>query len=841
MEPEKKLEDILGDPASMKIVQLMLAPYDDLVEVDMYHGRTRALRHKEGKYFVPLIDSSVKDIMRYSIENMVHPDDQELYARFIDPRTMPERMEQAEIPGLLRARFRYKLLSGGWRWVEQVNIGGPRQGLPEGLYYGFIFDLEELGGEKAEQKSVPSVKRSELTGLMWEESFFARSKEVIREQPRDWCMIAVDLEHFKIFNEWYGRKQGDLLLAQIGARLNREAEETGGLAGYYGQDDFAMLVPSDEARTQRLFEDLHALITEHGTSVGFMPALGVTPVTEGSSVEELYDRASLASHHAKANYHTRVCVYDPALFRQTEKDYQILSDFQNALEEHELFIVLQPQCAIATGRVVGAESLVRWKKADGTMVPPGVFVPVLEEYGFVTELDKYVWEEVCIWQKRWIDGGHTPLPVSVNVSQIDIFTIDVPAFLEELLHKYSLPVEVVKVEITESAYVDNDSVVDTVQRLRDKGFLVLMDDFGSGYSSLNMLRSLNVDIIKLDAQFLRMNKDDRKGMQIIESIVNMAKTMGMPIIVEGVETQEETDFLSGLGCSYVQGYFFYKPMPVREYEKLIGDPNHIDESGFHFEEKEQFYTREFLDQGVFSDAVLNNILGPVAFLSWHGDRVDVIRYNQQFYEETKLPNFSRRTKAIQRHMPPEDRARLRELMEQAVKNPLGGAGGVLRFTHPNGGFSQYRMHFFFLEEDDSGKKFFVSTQNLTRFITLNDHMRLLSLVSTDTIVFMRRRRGEWIYQPVVHGLEEATGLSRRELASEFSSKWFYRRVDAGERDALRRFAMENAGGEAKMGISEPFHIRTEHGGRVALRLWIFNTHDKNSGVEHILLLRKEEN
>ena len=214
------------------------------------------------------------------------------------------------------------------------------------------------------------------------------------------------------------------------------------------------------------------------------------------------------------------------------------------------------------------------------MVSPGIFVPVLEQYGFVTDLDQFVWEEVCAWQRRWIDAGHTPLPVSVNVSQIDIFTIDVPAYFNLLIWKYKLPVDVIKIEITESAYVGDGAVVDTVKRLREKGFIVLMDDFGSGYSSLNMLRSLNVDIIKLDAQFLRMNSDDQKGIHILESIVGMAKSMETPIIVEGVETKEETEFIKELGCHYVQGYFFYRPMPVTDFETLIGDENNIDISGF---------------------------------------------------------------------------------------------------------------------------------------------------------------------------------------------------------------------------------------------------------------------
>ena len=357
-------------------------------------------------------------------------------------------------------------------------------------------------------------------------------------------------------------------------------KETGGLACYLGQDDYVLVIPYEEDGIRRLFENVHEFVMEHGSSVGFMPAVGVCMAEGKISVEELFDRALQASQHAKEDYHHRIRVFEESMFQKTERDYQILSDFQQALNNQELFIQLQPQCEIESGKIVGAESLVRWKKSDGTMVSPGIFVPVLEQYGFVTDLDQLVWEEVCVWQKSWIDGGHTPLPISVNVSQIDIFTIDVPSYFSLLLWKYKLPVDTIKIEITESAYVGDGKVADTVKRLRETGFLVLMDDFGSGYSSLNMLRSLNVDIIKLDAKFLRMSSDDRKGVQILESIVGMAKSMEAPIIVEGVETEEETAFIKSLGCRYVQGYFFYRPMAVGDFENLIRDEKNIDTSGF---------------------------------------------------------------------------------------------------------------------------------------------------------------------------------------------------------------------------------------------------------------------
>ncbi len=826
---------------SLTLIDLLLAPYDELVEVDTNLGRMRALRHVEGKYFVPVIDAAVKDMLRYSARYMIHPEDQETYISFNDPATLAQRFRESETPGLMRARFRYKLLSGGWRLVEQINIGGAEQGLPAGVYYAFIFDIEQKHNSEEELASTREnmLTRHALTGLLWEEQFFKRGKRFVQEHADDWCMIAFDLEHFKLFNEWYGRKQGDLLLARFGAKIREVELATGGLGCYVGQDDFCLLAPYDMENIRRLYDELHGLVKEYGTSVGFMPAFGVAPLAanESCSVEELYDRAALAARRAKENFHTRIRVFDPAMYEQTEKDYQILSDFQDALDNQELFFVLQPQCQIASGKIVGAESLVRWRKANGEMVSPGVFVPVLEEYGFVTDMDKYVWESVCAWQRQWIDSGRTPLPVSVNVSQADISAIDVPDFFAQLMEKYSLPTDVIKIEITESAYVDNDKVADTVQRLREMGFLVLMDDFGSGYSSLNMLRNMNIDVIKLDAQFLRMSGDDRrKGQQIMETIVNMAKTMGVPIIVEGVETREESDFLAGLGCSYVQGYFFYRPMPVSDFEKLISGPERIDTGGFRFKMKDRFHTREFLDQNMFSDKMLNNILGPVAFYLWHGDDVDIVRFNEQYYKEFRMPALHRHMKQMQRMLVEEDIPTLHYLLNQAMRDPLEGAESTLRFQRPDGSISQFRMHFFFVERDESGKRFYGSLRDLTEFITLNDHIRLLSAVVTDSVLFVRRKEGRWLCRVTVHALADDLGLAWLEFEEELNNGAFYQRLDQADRERLVAFT----GDQANNGVfSEPFRVAAANGKTLRLRMKCDAVRDKKSGVEYILTLRKE--
>ena len=832
--------------ASSLFVELMLGDFDELIELDYVHGRMRNLKHTEGKLFAPVIDSTIRDVRRYSAENMLHPDDVERYLRESDPATAKERIEEENKTGfgVHRERYRFKQLGGGWRWMEQVAIGGEKSGIPSGTCYIFLIDVQDkvekeqgiTDGESGDDNIC--VIRNELTGLMTEDAFSGHSKQLIEEHPEGWCVLAVDLERFKLFNEWYGRKNGDLLLAQIGGRIEKLEQKTGGAACYLGQDDFFLLMPCDKKEIETLYDDIHELIKEYGTSVGFMPALGVAMVDGKCTVEELCDRASLAARYAKENFQNRIRTFEDSMYQQTERDYQLLSDFQDALQNRELFIMLQPQCKISTRRVVGAESLVRWRKADGTMISPGIFVPVLERYGFVTDLDKYVWEEVCIWQRKWIDGGHKPLPVSVNVSQIDIFTIDVPAYFEELVKKYDLPVDVIKVEITESAYVDNESVINTVQHLRDKGFLVLMDDFGSGYSSLNMLRNINVDIIKLDAQFLRMDSGDAKGMYIMESIVNMAKTMGVPIIVEGVETQEETNFLSGLGCSYVQGYFFYRPMPVEDFEKLIGESANIDTRGFLFKRREQFRTEDFLDKNVFSDVMLNNILGPVGFFLWHEDDVDITRYNQQLVREIDSPAFKRHMESVQQLMPPEEVPELYALLRRAMKDPLNGSMGELRFRREDGGLMELQIRFFFMDEGEIGKRFYGSVRNVTQINRLTKKMNLLSRTSNDCVAFLFENDGAMSAQVAINGMEDVLGLSLDELERELNDGAFQKRIHPDDRDWLRKLMQDSA--MRLDAFSPPFRIESAAGGYVTLRMGLDSVEDKDCGVKYLMILRQVE-
>ena len=508
-----------------------------------------------------------------------------------------------------------------------------------------------------------------------------------------------------------------------------------------------------------------------------MPAFGVAIVDDEGAVEA-YNHASLATTKAKDDIKNRIIYYNEEMHEMAGKEYAILSQFMQALNNHEITFYLQPQCRISTGKIVSAESLARWIKKDGTIIGPGDFIPILEKYGFIIDLDIYLWEEAISWLRRMIDQGYTPVPLSLNISRADMFAVDIVNHFYELTKKYNIPHNLVKLEITESAYIDNAiKIKEIVAKLRSMGFTVLMDDFGSGYSSLNMLSNFKVDVIKLDGNFLNIADDEfEKGVHILESIVNMTKVLSIPIIVEGVETKEQIDFLEELGCRYVQGYYFYKPMPSSEFEQLLSNPDNIDERGFIVKKNEQFRLREFLDRNVYSDSMLNNIIGAVAFYSLHDNSVDIVRYNQQFYESVDVPDFNQKIIGIEKVMPEGDKNKMFELLKEAKSNRLNGASGVLRFYKLDGTITRYIMRFYYLGKKDGSDRFYGSANNITKISDLEQRVNLIKEYISDSVIFMKWVNDKWMFKILALGIAKNYGASLDTFQKELNERTFHKRI-----------------------------------------------------------------
>ncbi len=774
-----------------------------------------------------------------SFRGMVYPEDLE--------RVESEIYAQTFACGERHDYVHYRILTkqGEIRYVEDFgHLVYDHDGAT--FFYVFVEDVEEAEYHKMNQADWEarvgyrqSVKRNALTGLMFEKSFYAACEQNLADVKVNWLLFAIDLQHFKLFNEWYGREAGDNVLSAVGHELGLIAKEHGGVAGYFGSDDFALLVPAAHFDADALFARIHNTVIRHGASVGFQPAIGASYSQGITSAYTLYDQASLAGNEAKGDPKARVKFFSQAMVSKAEEDHKILSEFKNALANNEITFYLQPQCRSMTGQIVGAEALARWIKPDGKMVPPVSFIPTLERHGFVPDLDKYIWEQVCRWSRKVLDEGTPLIPVSVNISPVDIFTMDVPAYFEGLVAKYGIPREAVKIEITESAYSEgSEKIRSTVQAFRDLGFVVLMDDFGSGFSSLNMLRELNVDIIKLDAYFLRMEKsNERKGMHIIESVVNMAKTMTIPVIVEGVETKEQCDYLMGLGIRYIQGYYFYKPMPAADFEKLISVKGNVDPDGFVFKANEEFRIREFLNDTVYTDSMLNHIIGPAAIYCLHGEDIDIVRFNEMFYRAVNVPDFSAKLLSIQRVMPEHEVPKLFATLKKAYDDRLNGASGVFTFKKIDGTAARFLIQFYFLNDDGGNIRYFGSARDVTEITNLQRHMELLSRFTSRTVLFLLYNHGIYSFDIVAHGLEMELGLSRQQMLEELNSNVFYKRIVPTSENLLWSAAQKCA--DTRRSTSIEMRIRGENGNELDVIVDADCVDDELGDVRCILSLRKK--
>lgn len=542
--------------------------------------------------------------------------------------------------------------------------------------------------------------------------FFELVKERLNHLSEEcYCLIAVDIGHFKVFNKWYGWEAGERFLNRIANELGLFEKRNNAIAGYFGGDNFALLIRNEKELLEKMQQNLQDAAFSMGNMVGFLPVYGIYEITDAEvPVYHMYDCALAALSHVTGNYEVQSCVYVPDMTEQIEDELRMIMEVKEALESKQFTFYVQPKCCISTGKVVGAEALVRWIRPQKGQIPPAAFIPVLEKNGFIGDLDRYVWEEVCSALHEWKKQGITPVPVSINVSRMDILTMDVVAYLNRLIEKYQVDRSLVKVEITESAYTENEGkIYGTIKALKKAGFTILMDDFGSGYSSLNMLKSAVVDVIKIDMQFLDMSEEEtKKGIDILESVINMSSTMGIPVIVEGVETKKQEDYLVGMGCRYAQGYYYYRPMPVREFARLLADDRKLDRRGMCSSQVEQLHLREMMDAALFGDTQLNNILGPVVFYDMYQNDITITRVNDLYYQMSGAAQQgdASYTKKFWSHIHPDEKEMVMDMFDRACNSPLSGARGKGRYITADGSVLWIHIRLFLLREQAGHKLFF---------------------------------------------------------------------------------------------------------------------------------------
>lgn len=425
------------------------------------------------------------------------------------------------------------------------------------------------------------LKYDRLTGLYSREYFFQQMRRKLAEDPeQDYCVICTNIENFRLFNDSFGVQAGDLLLKEVAETVRQVVGDTG-FCGRFSADRFMCFQKQEREKQDRMF-------------FGNKPAPGISPLLKNTvmrwgiyeiadrtiPVELMCDRAMMAVKSIKGQYDRYFAVFDETLRNKQLRDQGIINSMTSALEEKQFSIYYQPKYDLKNGCMMGAEALVRWNHPEFGTVSPGEFIPLFEKNGFIFRLDQYIWENTCAQIRAWQDKGYPLVPISVNISRADLYHASLADNLSALASKYGVSPEYLHPEITESAYTENTlQITDTVAKLRENGFRIEMDDFGSGYSSLNMFNQMNMDILKLDMKLIQNETAKSPGRSILSDIINMAHRMGLKVVAEGVERKDQVDRLRSLDCDYVQGYYFSKPMPAEEFKHLLKACNISSDSG----------------------------------------------------------------------------------------------------------------------------------------------------------------------------------------------------------------------------------------------------------------------
>ncbi|MBS7184838.1 MAG: EAL domain-containing protein [Collinsella sp.] len=441
---------------------------------------------------------------------------------------------------------------------------------------GGLVPNDSLPIPEMERKGAVAEHLDMLTGLYRPSEFMRRANAFIKARRDDaWCIATVDMGHMRLFNEWHGQAEGDRVLADVGTVLKDIENADMGVAGYWGQDDFCVLIPFKHITVHQIYNRVREAVARHDDGVGFWPSMGIYPI--GSNEEITIDaqaKAMFTNRRAKNDFKERIAIFCPAEYEREVAFHRTLTEFQYALSDGRITYHLQPQVDMETGEIIGAEALTRWIDKDGSLISPATFIPALEESGFVVTLDKYIWQGVASWLRERLDHGLRVVPISLNVSRVDILALDVAKHMGALAAQYNLPPELMRIEITETAYTGESEAVDKLTAdLHTRGFSTYMDDFGTGQSTLAMLKNVNVDVIKLDRAFVPTDRDQGRSTQIISSMLEMAQSLHLPVEVEGVETNEQADMLRQMGARYAQGFLYYRPMPAKDFEALLDGGN----------------------------------------------------------------------------------------------------------------------------------------------------------------------------------------------------------------------------------------------------------------------------
>ena len=401
--------------------------------------------------------------------------------------------------------------------------------------------------------------------------FYKNAQKLIKEHTdTEYCLILSDIKSFKLINEIYGENIADKILIDE-VNIIRQKMKGNSVLGRLNGDIIAMVIPK-EYLSEKEFSDMIKLLSDRYSNKNFRLHiyLGVYYIKDvNETIRQMVDKVSLVIMKSKGNMSNYILYYDENSYRNDIFKQQLIGEFETALNGNQFCMYLQPQTD-KDGNMLGAEALIRWNHPNMGLIMPGAFIECFEDAGLIYRLDNYIWEEAAKQLKIWKDSGYNYY-ISVNISAKDFYHIDVYQTFKNLVSKYGIDTDKLHIEITETALSeDKQAAHKTIERLHDEGFIIEIDDFGSGYSSFNFLKDVCADVIKIDRVFLKKSSHEERGEQILRSIISLSHDIGMDVITEGVENVDQLSMLAKMNCDWFQGYYFSKPITVGDFEEKYG-------------------------------------------------------------------------------------------------------------------------------------------------------------------------------------------------------------------------------------------------------------------------------
>lgn len=520
--------------------------------------------------------------------------------------------------------------------------------------------LVQRAGETRHQNQLRYLaEHDSLTHICNKNAFYRKTRAMLDGRPdAAFCIVTFDIQRFRAVNDIFGHEEGDRLLRFIAMQLRNDI----GQDGTYSRvdtDHFSFCIPYDPDGLPERIRRLMDGVRGYDLSFEVLLTFGVFLIDDREMpVGQMYDRAEMARRTVKDSYLSRWAFYDDTMREKLMEEQEIISHMNAALEGGEFIVHYQPKCRLDTGAIVGAEALVRWNHSTRGLLSPSEFVPIFEKNGFIMKLDIYVWEQACAFLSRRLQAVPAdPLRISVNLSRANLYNPGLCRTLDGLCRRYGVPNSRMEVEITESAYVENAHLLlGLTDELHRFGFTVEMDDFGSGYSSLNMLKEIPVDVLKLDIRLLSGLDSGGRGSDILRSIVQMARQLRLQVVAEGVERESQARFLAEIGCGLAQGYYYARPMTEEDFTRTLSQRSSIEDFGAD----DMSGAQARLDSLLCSAALCGRADGRVRLLCVNEYYLRMMRGERETFEEVDAQ--------LERWAGPQDMRLLKDAMDTALES-----------------------------------------------------------------------------------------------------------------------------------------------------------------------------